>query len=263
MKTYFSIDVPKIEVVGKELFSVYGENREQLFFGENKNVGGQIPLFFRRNGKVDETKPVAYMSYKKIGQKLVKKVSYIDGVDFFFKYDKANGFFDKKKGLISQSGNEYSIYNINKKKFYSELIDVLKLRLLLGYIGSDDKRQSADFYFREAHKYVIMNKFDLRLDECMNFLNGILEKSYIPENFEGGFLSELHKSIFENELSRAESLDVEYKAKLSLINEGKGKKFAFDDKNLYKKVLDEIRTKETERRMNMVKLREAMFEKMR
>ncbi len=263
MNNYFNLNLPKIEVSGRQLFVSYGEKKDPLFFGENKNLNGQTPLYFKKEDEVIGVEPAAYMSYKKIGQKLVKKVSFVDGLDFYFKYDKSNGFFDIKKGLISPSGNEYSIYNMPRKKFYYDLIDVLKLRLLLGYIGSDDKKQSADFYFREAHKYVIMNKFDLKLDECMNFLKGILKKAYIPESFEDGFMHELHKSIFENELSRADALDVEYKAKLSLINEGKGKRFAFDDKNLYKKVLDEIRAKETARRMNMVKLRETMFDKMR
>lgn len=227
--------------------------------GENKNSNGEINFYLmdETTKKIDKTKVIATMSYKKVGQKLAKKISLVNGWDFYFKYNKDSGYFDKQSDLLSKYGNEYSISNMTLKKFYSELIEVLKLRLALGYIQNEDKTQPADFYFRQAHKYILIEKYKLNLDECMNFVRGVVAKSYIPEKFTKGFLEELHKSFYNTELSRSEILEIETAAKISLMNE-KRAKVPVDNLILHTKILDEIRKKDSVRKMNIMKLREAI-----
>ena len=202
---------------------------------------------------------VATMSYKKIGQKLAKNISFVNGLNFFFKYDKDSGYFDRPSDLLSKNGNEYSISDMTIKKFYTELIEVLKLRLALGYMEYSDKTKSADYYFRHAHKYILVEKYNLRPEECMNFVRGVVAKSYIPEKFTEGFLKELRKSFYETELSKSEMLEVETFARISLMNEKKAK-FSVDDINLHTQVLNEIRKNDSPRQINIMKLREAMNE---
>ena len=251
----FDLDIPEISISNKKVFSFFDDasNKVELSFTGKKNANGELPLTFHENLGLKGT--VATMSYKKIGRKLTKKISLIGGLDFFFKYNKASGYFDAKRDLISPSGNEYSIYDMSMRKFYAELIDVLKLRLVLGYIESEDKKQPVENYFRGAHKYILMNKYNLRLDECMDFLRGVVTKSYIPEEFFDGFLSEFRKSMYDGELSNSESLVIVTMAKLSLMNE-KNAKTSFDDISLHKRVLNEIRRIENDRQFNMIKLNE-------
>lgn len=253
----YDLDIPKINVLDKQIvISLEGSiNKQELLFTGTKNANGELLLHLNKKSGYDSV--VASMSYKKIGQKLSKKISVTGGLDFFFKYNKTKGYFNKERSLISPSGNEYSIYDMTMKKFYSELIDVLKLRFALGYIESEDKTKSVNSYFRDAHKYILMNKYNLGLDECMNFLRGVVSKSYIPEKFFNGFLLELDKSIYDGELSNDKKKEVENMAVQSLKNEKRGK-VAFDDVSLHKNVLEEIRKIENDRQFNMIKLQETI-----
>ena len=260
MNKKFDFDLPKTIVDKQQLFvsSVDGKDPVMLESKHGRTAGGELLLYVFDN--VAKGDVVASMSYKKIGQKLVKKVSMVNGLDFFFRYNKESGYFDKKSSLLSPYGNEYSISDITWKKFYSELIDVLKLRLTLGYVSSDDKKQPTDFYFRSAHKYILQNKYHLLPDECMNFLRGVIAKSYIPEEFTEGFLTELRKSFYFTELTKGEQLEIETMAKLSLMNEKKGK-VPFDNTVLHVNVLNDIRSKNNMRHMNIVRLKESMNHK--
>ena len=253
--TYY---IPKIEVSKKQINICQDTDKRELLFARNKTSNGESPLFFKKGDGIDKSKLVATMSYKKIGQKLAKKISLVSGSDFFYKYDKKTGYFDKQRSLISPSGNEYSIYSMSMKKFYSELIDILKVRLTLGFIESDDKTQSAEYYFRNAHKYILMRKYNFNIEECINFVNTVVARSYIPEEFYEGFLAEFRKSFYDGEFSKGEILERETEAKLSLMNEKNGK-VAFDDMNLYTKIINDMSIEKNERKMNMIRLREEMF----
>ena len=257
MNKKFEFDLPKIIVDKNQLLMSAGKNKDfiKLETEHTRNSSGELFLYKPDDNLKKEV--IATMSYKKIGQKLVKKISMSDGLDFFFRYNKETGYFDKKGFLLSPHGNEYSISDITWKKLYFELIDVLKLRLTLGYMSSNDKKQSADFYFRSAHKYILEEKYNLLPGECMNFLRGIISRSYIPEEFVDGFLSELKKSFYCTELTKGEQLEVETAAKLSLMNEKKGKS-PFDSTVLHVSVLNEIRSKNNMRHMNIVRLTESM-----
>ncbi len=260
MNKKFEFDFPKIIVNKNQLFvsseSSNGKNLVKLESGHIRTVNDGL-LLYSLNDNQKKKEIIASMSYKKIGQKLIKKISMVNGFDFYFRYNKENGYFDKIGNLVSPRGNEYSISDITWKKFYSELIDVLKLRLTLGYISSDDKKQPVDYYFRSAHKYILEKKYKLFPDECMNFLRGVVSKSYIPEEFTEGFLEELKKTFYSVELTKGEQLEIETMAKLSLMNEKKGK-VPFDNILLYADVLNEIRSKNNIRHMNMVRLMESM-----
>ena len=253
MKKILSLDIPEIDVEKQKLFYVNNKSseRKELLLDVNKKTNGDFSLSFKDS---EGNQSVAKMSYKILGGKFAKHVLINDGLDFFFTYNKSNGYFNKKNILIEEDDD---ISNISMEKFYAGVIDVLKKRFVLGYLGSDIKNQPTEKYFRDAHKYIVCKKYGLTNSQCMNFIKQIIDKSFFPDKFFDGFLSELHKSIYEGELSKGDVLKIDTIAKLSLLNEKKAK-YSFFDNELHRKILKSIRDKEDMHNLNAIALMEAL-----
>lgn len=253
MNKMFSLNIPKINVEKQKVFYVNDKlfERKELLFNLAKKANNSIPLSFV-SGK--DNSFVVNMAYKILGGKFAKQLSIEDGLDFFFTYNKSNGYFDKKNIFIEE---DEDILNTSMEKFYFEVIELLKRRLVLGYLGSDVKNKNTEEYFRSAHKYIVCKKYGLNISQCMNFVKQVVEKSFFPDKFFDGFLSELHKSIYDGELSKGEILKIDTMAKLSLLNEKKAKS-SFFDSELHRKILKNIRDKDDRHTLNAIALMEAM-----
>lgn len=251
MKKVFSLDIPKIDIKQQKIFYVNDKNSDpqELLLDINKKTNDTLSLYFKDEKK---SQVVANMSYKMLGGKFAKQVSINDGLDFFFSYNKSNGYFNKKNVFIE----EY-VSNVSMEKFYAGVVDILKKRLVLGYLGNDSKNKDTEVYFREAHKYIVCEKYGLSVSQCVNFVRQIIDKSYFPDKFVNGFLAELHKSVYEGELSKGEMLRIDTMAKLSLLNEKKAK-YSFFDNELHRKILKNIRDKDDKHNLNAIALMEAM-----
>ena len=253
MKKIISLNIPKINIEQQSMFYVNDEPFEKRELGINvaKKTNNVLPLSFKEE---TNSNSVAKMSYKILGGKFAKYISIDNGLDFFFTYNKTNGYFDKKNIFIEE---DEEISNISMEKFYAGVIDILKRRLVLGYLGSNVRTKNIEEYFRNAHKYIVCNKYGLTVSQTVNFVKQIVEKSFFPEEFVNGFLSELYKTVYKGEFSKGDMLKMDTMAKLSLLNEKKGK-YIFFDKELHCKILKDIKNKEIEHTLNAIALMEAM-----
>ena len=259
MKYTYDLKFPKILIEQDKVFKYLPstEVKKELYSDPKKNTSDTV-YFFEKGVVADEKRTVsAEMSYKKAGKILIKRFFLLDGFDCYFQYNKDTGYFDKKPNAVSRSGNEYSFSDVKRKDFFIEFAEVLKSRFILGYITSDDKKQTVEYYLKNAHKYKLVDKYKIDLSECASFLNGIMEQSFVPEKFYDDFVKELRKGFYDTELSSGEKLKIETEATLSLMNEKKGK-VAFDDINLCRKVLDKISSKRNFIQTSIVQLDEAM-----
>ena len=257
----YKFDFPKIKISEQNILCVSddGVGEIELHADGSRNKQGELSLSFPKKAflNVENHSEVASLSYKKIGHKLAKKISLTSGLDYYFLYNKENGFFDRKGSLIDAFGEEYDVKSVARRDFYSELINVLKIRLILGYLGSKTKKESIESYFRIAHKYVIKEKYNLSTSECLSFAKEIVDKSFFPENMYSGFLKELHKTFYNTELTKGEILSIDTMAKLSLMNEKKAKT-VFSDEDLYNEILNKIDADRKARKLNISKLKEVM-----
>ena len=257
MRKQIYLNVPKISVNQKKMYVAFDNPsvKYELQFVGNRNSDDELILNVKDAPAFDKDLNFK-MSYKILGSKLAKNFS-VNNMDFFFTYNKSTGYFDRSSLNIGEQADNEQIFDTSLKNFYIQLVDVLKNRFILGYLGANSKNENTNFYLREAHKYILRKKYELSIGQCLNFIKKIADKSYIPDEFVPGFISELQKTIYDGELSKGEWFKIETMAKLALLNEKKAK-YSFDDVSLHKKALKEIREIHDARILNIQALKKNM-----